>query len=174
MVRFLWIKTWVGGRKRFPCYFIMEPTNSYDVAEINQQHVKIREYLQDSKSMALYRKPPKTGSHTTGLQRRECIAMCWNANIWLSLSSFDTWLSTLSSGDVRDDVSKVCYYGYGRAGKHWLLEEIVISSYWKLKLKKFFKHFCIKKYDFKKSLWRHWGFLFYSKYCLKRSKHSIF
>lgn len=74
--------------------------------------------------------------------------MCWNANIWLSLSSFDTWLSTLSSGDVRDDVSKVCYYGYGRAGKHWLLEEIVISSYWKLKLEKFFKHFCIKKYDF--------------------------
>lgn len=59
MVRFLWIKTWVGGRKRFPCYFIIEPTNSYDVAEINQQHVKIREYLQDSKSMALYRKPQR-------------------------------------------------------------------------------------------------------------------
>lgn len=62
--------------------------------------------------------------------------MCWNADIWLSRSSVDTWLSTLSSGDVRDDVSKVCYYGYGRAGKHWLVEKIVISSYWKLNLKK--------------------------------------
>lgn len=37
----------------------MEPTNSYDVAEINQQHVKIREYLQDSKSMAPYRNPQR-------------------------------------------------------------------------------------------------------------------
>lgn len=61
--------------------------------------------------------------------------MCWNADIWLSRSSVDTWLSTLSSGDVRDDVSKICYYGYGRAGKHWLVEKVVISSYWKLNLK---------------------------------------
>lgn len=67
MIWFLWIKTWVGGRKRFLCYFTIEPMNFYGCVEINQQHVKIRKYLKDSKSMAL--ENPKTGSQTTGLQR---------------------------------------------------------------------------------------------------------
>lgn len=35
------------------CYFTIEPMNSYGCGEINQQHVKIRKYLKDSKSMAL-------------------------------------------------------------------------------------------------------------------------
>lgn len=48
MIWFLWIKTWVGGRKRFLCYFTIEPMNSYGCVEINQQHVIIRKYLKDS------------------------------------------------------------------------------------------------------------------------------
>lgn len=65
----------------------------------------------------------------------ECIVMCWNVDIWLFWFFVDIWLLILFFGDVCDDVSKVCYYGYGCVGKYWFVEKIVIFFYWKLNLK---------------------------------------
>lgn len=65
----------------------------------------------------------------------ECIVMCWNVDIWLFWFFVDIWLLILFFGDVCDDVSKVCYYGYGCVGKYWFVEKVVIFFYWKLNLK---------------------------------------
>lgn len=65
----------------------------------------------------------------------ECIVMCWNVDIWLFWFFVDIWLLILFFGDVCDDVSKICYYGYGCVGKYWFVEKIVIFFYWKLNLK---------------------------------------
>lgn len=78
----------------------------YDVSKLLRQTAKIAVSNRQ-------RNPQQWIGSLRDFKGRECIAMTWNAKIWLFQSVFG--ISALSSGDVCDDVSEVVYYGDGCA-----------------------------------------------------------